>query len=213
MHPKPKSSQFSISLSILAVGLVVIIGTLLLLNTLFPKKADAIVTDPNSLPGIETGDAPWSPEITDLRARLKDIGLPALPSEGTVLHIHQHLDLSIDGTPVSIPADIGDAEAQGFIAPVHTHDTSGIIHVESDTVRAFTLGEFFDIWGVRFTASCIGGYCADATHTLTVYANGTPVAGDPRDLVLKAREEIAVVYGSASSTPAVPSTYAFAPGY
>ncbi len=194
-------------------GFVVATGILLFWNHLFPGKPAALITDPNNLPGIETGDVPWIPEMQNLRVRLTDIGLPALSSEGSVLHIHQHLDLSINGVPVTVPADIGDAQAYGFIAPVHTHDTSGIIHVESNTVRDFTLGQFFEIWGVRFTASCIGGYCADAGHTLTVYADGAPVPGDPRDLVLKAHEEIAVVYGAASSTPTVPSAYSFAPGY
>ncbi len=33
------------------------------------------------------------------------------------------------------------------MAPLHTHDTSGIIHVESNTVRPYTLGEFLSIWG------------------------------------------------------------------
>ncbi len=33
------------------------------------------------------------------------------------------------------------------MAPLHTHDTSGIIHVESNTVRPYTLGEFLNIWG------------------------------------------------------------------
>jgi enterochelin esterase-like enzyme len=27
-------------------------------------------------------------------------------------------------------------------------------------VRTYTLGEFFDVWGVRLTRSCLGGYCA-----------------------------------------------------
>jgi hypothetical protein len=33
------------------------------------------------------------------------------------------------------------------MAPVHTRDISGIIHVESNTVRPYILGEFFNIWG------------------------------------------------------------------
>jgi hypothetical protein len=44
-------------------------------------------------------------------------------------------------------------------SPIHTHDTSGIVHIESPTVRPFTLGQFFDVWGVRFTSDCIGGDC------------------------------------------------------
>jgi hypothetical protein len=32
------------------------------------------------------------------------------------------------------------------MSPLHTHDSSGVIHVESNTDRYFTLGEFLDIW-------------------------------------------------------------------
>lgn len=32
------------------------------------------------------------------------------------------------------------------MSPLHTHDSSGLIHVESNTVRNYFLGEFLDIW-------------------------------------------------------------------
>jgi len=32
------------------------------------------------------------------------------------------------------------------MSPLHTHDATGLIHVESNTIRNFTLGEFLDIW-------------------------------------------------------------------
>jgi hypothetical protein len=129
------------------------------------------------------------------------------------LHIHQHLDLVINGTSVAVPADIGVAEAAGFMSPLHTHDASGVIHIESNVVRDFTLGQFFDVWGVRFTRDCIGGYCANATSTLKVYVNGSLVPGDPRALVLSARQEIVVIYGTDQETPkSIPSSYSFPPG-
>jgi hypothetical protein len=65
-----------------------------------------------------------------------------------VAHIHQHLDIYVDGRKVPVPALIGIDPAAGF-APLHVHDTSGVIHVESPTVRSYTLGEFFAVWGVR----------------------------------------------------------------
>ncbi|MHB1769878.1 MAG: hypothetical protein ACYCPH_02240 [Minisyncoccota bacterium] len=196
-------------------GIVIAIGFLLSWNRIFPPAAPTVlITNPNNLPGIETGNAPWFPEIANLRARLADIGLPALGAEGTVLHIHQHLDLIVNGSPVTIPAGIGINEAAGFISPVHTHDTSGIIHVESNTVRNFTLGEFFDIWGVRFTKNAIGGYLTSATSTLAVYVNGSLVPGDPRNLVLAEHQEIVVVYGTKQEAPeTIPASYAFPPGY
>ena len=111
-----------------------------------------------------------------------------------------------------MPADIGINYTSRFISPVHTHDETGIIHVESDEVRDFTLGEFFDIWGVRFTKDCVGGYCSKGPDTLKVYSNGKPVTGDPRKLVLQSHQEIAVIYGSEAASKSVPSSYLFPPG-
>ena len=199
------------------IGIIVLTALLLSWNRLFPIRQNApvtLITDPNNLPGIETGPAPWYPEIAHLRARLADIGLPALSAEGSALHIHQHLDVRINGSHVAVPAGIGIDESAGFISPVHTHDTSGIIHVESDTVRNFTLGEFFDIWGVRFTKDSIGGYTVSATSTLAVYANGSLVTGDPRNLVLTEHQEIVIEYGTKKEMLAtVPTSYTFPPGY
>jgi len=122
--------------------------------------------------------------IADLTARLRAIGLPPLsPAEGTAVHIHQHLDLYVDGAKVPVPAGIGIDTAVGF-APLYTHDASGIIHVESPTVRGYTLREFFAVWGVRFTPSCLGGYCAAGARQLRVYVDGRPVHGDPTALTL-----------------------------
>lgn len=172
------------------------------------------IPDPSALPGLSTGDAPWPAELSQLKARLMAIGLPALSEEGTVLHIHQHLDIFVNGKTVAVPAGIGIQEAQGFISPIHVHDETGIIHVESPVVADFTLGQFFDIWGVRFTATCIGGYCADDTHSLRVYVNGELSKGDPRDIVLASHQEIVIAYGTDAQIPAnIPSAFAFPEGY
>ena len=195
-------------------GLAVIIVLLLSWNRFFGAgNVTAIITDPNNLPGIETGAAPWPAETAHLRERLAAIGVPALGTEGSTLHIHQHLDLVINGAPVVVPADIGVNEAAGFISPLHTHDASGVMHIESNIVRDFTLGQFFDVWGVRFTRDCIGGYCASATGSLKVYVNGSLAPGDPRALALTAQQEITVVYGTGQEMPkSIPASYSFPPG-
>ena len=166
-------------------------------------------SESGALPGVQTGPAPWLPEIKNLRARLKAINLPALGAEGEALHIHQHLDIFVNGKPVSVPAGIGINMDDRFISQLHTHDVSGVIHVESDQVRDFTLGQFFDVWGLRFTKDCIGGYCAKGNDKLRVFSGGKPVTGDPRNLVLTSHQVIAVVYGPAESTPNLRTTYQF----
>jgi hypothetical protein len=168
---------------------------------------------PAGPPGLQTGPAPWGANTADLAARLRAIGLPPLnPVEGTAVHIHQHLDLYVDGRKVPVPALIGIDPAVGF-APLHVHDTSGVIHVESPTVRSYTLGQFFAVWGVRFTRSCLGGYCSGGGRQLRVYVDGTLDRADPTRLVLAPHQEIVVAYGSAAQLPSpVPSSFRFPPG-
>lgn len=169
--------------------------------------------NPNNLSGIQTGDAPWSVEIDHLGDRLSVIGLPALQQEGTVLHIHQHLDIFIDGKNVSVPPGIGINGRAMFISPIHTHENDAIIHVESPTAQEFTLGQFFDIWGVRFTDQCIGGYCIQGDKTLKVFVNGNLFNGDPREMVLQQHQEIVVTYGTSKELiDPIPSTHVFPPG-
>lgn len=172
------------------------------------------VSDPLTLAGISTSTAPWAPEIANLAARLAADSLPQLTMEGSVLHIHQHLDLYIDGQPQQIPADIGINESAGWLSPIHVHDTTGIIHVESPYVATFTLGEFFDVWGVRFTNQCVGSYCASESKSLRVYVNGELYQGDPRELALASHQEIVIAYGTAAELPAtIPTSFPFPAGY
>jgi hypothetical protein len=168
---------------------------------------------PAHLSGELVGRAPWPRNITGLRARLDALGLPALAQEGTVLHIHQHLDLYVNGRRVTVPAGIGIDEVQGFISPLHTHDETGVIHVESPDMRTFTLGQFFGVWGLRLTPRCLGGYCADGSKSLRVFVDGKRYSGDPRALPLAAHEEIVVAFGTRAQLPhPIPARFNFAPG-
>jgi hypothetical protein len=163
--------------------------------------------------GLQTGAPPWSPDNVNLRARLVADGLQVLTAEGQVQHTHQHLDLFVDGQRVAIPPDIGIDRVNLILSPIHTHDASGIIHVESPIVREFTLGEFFDVWGVRFDGHCVGGVCDGSGRVLSVYRNGQPVTSDPRSIVLDAHEEIVVAIGTTAQLPGpIPASYVFPAG-
>jgi len=192
-----------------ALALGIVLSCLVIVGESRSEEKDAAG---RALPGLQTGQAPWEAEIPNLLARLKAINLPALHEEGNALHIHQHIDIFVDGKPVTVPKDIGINYDERFISPLHTHDRTGVIHVESDKVQDFTLGQFFDVWGVRLTKDCLGGYCVKGSEKLLVFSNGKPVAGDPRRLVLSAHQEIAIVYGPEKSSVAVPSSYKFDEG-
>jgi hypothetical protein len=164
----------------------------------------------DDLAGLQTDDPPWDAALGSLRERLGQLGLPVLSAEDTSLHFHIHLDVEVDGKTVEIPDDIGRNEAAGFITVLHTHDSSGIIHVESPKGHEYTLGQVFDVWGVRFTSTCLGGLCSEGDRQLRVYANGTLVARDPRLIVLGSHQEILVTFGTEAEVPnPVPSRYSF----
>jgi hypothetical protein len=82
-------------------------------------------------------------------------------SPSLVMHIHSHLSLVRGGETVIVPEEIGISPdlwkdhsldeygpSSGVLAPMHTHDSSGTIHIESTVNREYTLGEFLRIWGM-----------------------------------------------------------------
>jgi hypothetical protein len=168
-------------------------------NTNAPTTTPPVV-NVRALPGLEEGPPPWPAEIERLRARLDAIGVPA--RAGTTLHTHQHLDVFVNGGRVVVPAGIGIGE--GLISPLHTHDASGVIHVESTTVRSYSLAEFFAVWGVRLTKTCLAGECGPGK--LHFFVDGKP-ATDPNRIVLTHHQEIAVAFGPPPKP--VPSRYRF----
>ena len=142
------------------------------------------------------------------------MGLPALAQESNTLHTHQHLDIFINGRQVSVPMGIGINDSQKFISPIHTHDATGIIHVESPIVQKYYLGQFFDIWGVKLNQSCIGGYCVSGDNSLKIFINGSKFDGNPAAIELQPHQEIVIAYGTISRMPfPVPSSYAFPKDY
>jgi hypothetical protein len=168
----------------------------------------------DDLPGVLKTPPPWSANTGSLQQRLRAIGLPALTEEGQVTHIHQHLDIFVDGKPVKVADDIGIDPQGGFISPLHTHlQTEGVLHVESPTQARFSLGQFFAVWGVRLDARCIGGECAGNGKSLRTWVDGTPVTGDPTRIVLDEHQEIVLAYGTPAQVPdPVPSSYDFPAG-
>jgi hypothetical protein len=168
---------------------------------------------------VNAGPAPW-PRPDDAIARVAAAGLPAYKSEQLFFHVHAHLDVFVDGQPTVVPAGIGiggDPNAkvgtqngQGAagltgtcsnpcISPLHTHDDSGILHVENDKDRQINLGQLFTEWGVRFNNDCVGGYCAP-DKPYKVFVGGQQFTGDASTIVLKNLEEIAIVIGTPPAT-------------
>jgi hypothetical protein len=190
----------------IGVGVVVVIALVVVKPGSGSSSDSTKATEP--LPGIQTGPPPWPPELADLRQRLQILGLPASPSMSANLHNHDLLQIFVHGKPVEVPQSIGINPTAGFLTSLHTHDNSGIIHVESPTVENFTLGQFFDVWGVRLSPTCIGGLCNSGQNQLRAYVDGKPWSGDPRAIPLKQHEDIVLTYGTQAEQPnPIPSDY------
>jgi hypothetical protein len=148
----------------------------------------------NNLPGVRKIKAPWPPEFAHLDNRLAPLNLKALSSEALVYHIHQHIDILLNGKPITVPECIGIFGCYKnfvYLTELHTHATDGIIHVESETKRNYTLGQFFAEWGVFLNKQCVGAYCQGYKW----YVNGKAMTGNPQDLVLKPHLVIVIAIG------------------
>jgi len=161
--------------------------------------------------GPQAPAAAW-PAPADAQAAVRSAGLPMLGEEKLAVHYHAHLDVVVSGQPVPVPAGIGIDEGRHLIAPLHTHEPDGVVHIESATDVPFTLGQFFAEWGQPLRADRVGPVALGPTVVARVYRNGTAVTGDPAALRFAAHDEIVVWIGPAGQTPQVPRGYAFAPG-
>jgi hypothetical protein len=138
-------------------------------------------------------------------------GIQCNAIEQLLFHNHAHLDIFIGGQPYTVPSQIGIIPGK-CIYWLHTHDDSGVIHIESPVTRNFTLGQFFDIWKKRFSNVQIFDNIANATNVMAVYVNGNKINGeaDYRNINLQEHDQIAIVFGKPPSK--IPSTYGFPKG-
>jgi hypothetical protein len=177
-------------------------------------KSAPVATPPTA------GGLPWPAPSNPLELARK-AGLDPETHETLVFHVHAHLDVYVNGKAVVVPAGIGinindpavhsgpgpayggisPACAQVCISPLHTHDTSGIIHTEAKTAVPNKLGAFLTEWNVKLDRSCVGGYCSG----VQVFVDGKRFTGDPATIQLTDKKEIAFVIGTPPKT--IPTSF------
>jgi len=91
---------------------------------------------------------------------------------GFARHDHALLTITIMGANYQIPGDIGITPE--CMRPIHTHDTTGQIHVESPVPHEFTLRDFFLVWGQPFSSSQILSSSTGGGRTITMTVNSVP---------------------------------------
>jgi len=162
-------------------------------------------------PGLQTsqpasgqGEAAWKPEYAHLAQRLKLIAIP--PGGQEKFHIHALLHIYVEGLLRPVAANIGLDSAKGLESSMHTHDATGIIHMEAPHPFNYTLGDFFSVWGVKLGPAQVGGLKGAGGDRLHFYLNGKPFR-NPAALVLHKDDSIVIGYGPPSGYPHNPSKF------
>lgn len=133
-------------------------------------------------------------------------------------HVHFFLGVLVNGVQYAIPDTIGmhvpATEVNGFtsgancVYQIHTHDASGMIHVEAGgsvplNDPVFNLGDLFDIWGQSISSTGFANFTGPvhvfyATTPLRSAYSGTykPYTGNPRAIQFYSHEAIWIEIGT-----------------
>ncbi len=145
-----------------------------------------------------------APTWSGLKGQTID-GVSSNQMEQLAYHIHAHLAIYVNGSQKTVPYGIGieqpwSTQADGsseFVNSgaafyyLHTHDDTGVIHIESPTQKLYTLGQFFAEWNQPVSSTQIGSY----TGAVTVFVNGAKYTGDPASIQLKSHDVIQLDLG------------------
>ncbi len=125
---------------------------------------------------------------------------------GLGMHIHPHLTIVTGETELAIPANVGITNT--CLHPIHTHDGSGIIHLESHQPADFTLGDFFQVWDASLTTKKIADRVVADDEKVTLFVDGVAKDFSP-DMVMKDHMSIALVISKKDATVTPPANYVF----
>ena len=129
-------------------------------------------------------------------------GITCSPATAAAYRAYVHLDLYLRGRRVAVPANVGVFPARGSQPAcqyaLRTRDTSGVVHVAAPRRAAYTLGQFFDIWGMPLAPGVLLGFQATpGAHgtAMRAYVNGKAFGGNPRRIPLSPNAAITLEYG------------------
>jgi len=107
---------------------------------------------------------------------------PCVPGTAYVYHWHTQLNVFSGSAPYPIPANVGISGS--CLEPVHTHDTSGLIHIETTVNRLYSVGDFYLVWGKSFGSPS------------QMIVNGTALPSPTPSQILYDQETISIYYAS-----------------
>jgi hypothetical protein len=109
-------------------------------------------------------------------------------------HIHALVSIYHDGKRLALPESIG--RGSGCNYEMHTHDGSGVVHIETDVPKTFTLGQFFALWGQPLSASAVAGVSGTPVYYAVDNEKVARITTHPAALLLSAHREIVIVTGT-----------------
>lgn len=110
-------------------------------------------------------------------------------------HVHAHLSLFSRNHAHAVPALVGINNNRDCLYWLHTHDDSGVIHVEAPHPIRPSLGEFFDIWGQPLSKNLVDGIRLGPGEQEEIWVNARLFHGDPRAIVLRNHTDITIEVG------------------
>ena len=117
-------------------------------------------------------------------------------SDSLAEHYHPILNIIIDGNIVEIPANVGieDSYCPNGMRGIHTHDSTGKLHVEiPDSDYNATVGAFFEIWGMEFDENHILNKVANEENEVVMFVNGIQ-NDDYENYVMEDGDQIEIRY-------------------
>ncbi len=129
--------------------------------------------------------------------------------EQSIEHIHVYVTMYINGTASPLPAGVGiPQDSSGNVTCyywLHTHDSTGVIHIESPSSEVFTFGQFRDEWDQQFQS--LGFPNELLLSGWKIWINGKVYNGSLTSVPLDAHNIITLAYNSPNVKPA--TTYAW----
>jgi hypothetical protein len=115
-------------------------------------------------------------------------------NEDVTYHVHAFLEIYDRGKSVTVPENTGIVN-NSCVYWLHTHDTSGEIHIEEPRKTRLTLGNFFDIWHQPLSRTQAATAHVVFGTQMRVSVDLRPYSGNPRNIVLHPHELITIEVG------------------
>jgi len=124
-------------------------------------------------------------------------------------HIHVHLTIWLNGSQVTVPAQTGIASDTSCYYWLHTHDTTGVVHIEAPATASLNLQQFLDIWRKGFSTLGYQNQLVSSTGW-TVWVDGKQISGGFSKVAFQPHMVITIAYNSPNVKP--DTVYNFAAG-